>query len=156
AQVETSCYQPLGGPTHYNLLQQLWSDCPPDPGAVLIGQGEFLAIPNDGADHVTTITIDPPYQDDDDTVWQLIQSDPPSAHITIANSHVAPGRGCSTYRMFAILNGDNSCPIFTFAAPTYGGVYMILYGSPGPTGSCCDLNSGVCTDGVLQSACSNA
>src|ERR1043166_6521189 len=65
AQAVTSTYQPFGGPAAYNLKQQLWSDCPENPGALMVAQGDFLAIPNDGSDHVTTITIDPPYKDDD-------------------------------------------------------------------------------------------
>src|ERR1043166_5644125 len=155
AQAVTSTYQPFGGPPAYNLKQQLWSDCPENPGAIMVAQGEFLAIPNDGADHVTTITIDPPYLDDDDTVWQLLQSDHPAVDITIANNTTDPGDIGSTQISFAVSDGLPGCDLFSIGYPYPYAFEMLLYGGPGPAGSCCDLNSGTCTDGLLQSACNN-
>src|SRR5258706_15414372 len=127
AQAVTSTYQPFGGPPFYNLQMQLWSDCPEGSGSLLISQGEFLAIPNDGGDHVTTITVDPPYKDMNDTFWILLRSDHVAADIEITGNTSDPGDIGSTDTSFIILDGSGSCAQYAFGAPTYGGFYMILY-----------------------------
>ncbi|MEK6644492.1 MAG: hypothetical protein AABZ08_11350 [Planctomycetota bacterium] len=155
AQVRTLGYT-QGGPATYNLLVQVWTDCPEDPGATLLSQGNFFAIPNDGIQRVQTLTVDPPNLEDDDQFWVLVQSDNPDAAWEIARDTTEINDVGNTAATFAILNGQGDCSdnFFIFAG-LHGGFTCTLLGSAGPAGSCCNLTNGICTDGVLQSGCND-
>ncbi len=155
AQVTTLGFN-LGGPSSYNLLVQVWTDCPEDPGATLLSQGAFLTVPNDGAQRIQTITIDPPFFDVDSQYWVLVQSDNPDAAWEIARDTTEINDVGNTAFFFAILNGQGDCGdnLFQFAG-LHGGFTCTLLGSAGPAGSCCNLTNGICTDGVLQSGCND-
>ncbi|MBI5763418.1 MAG: hypothetical protein HZA51_07830, partial [Planctomycetes bacterium] len=156
AQVTTLGYA-QGGPPTYNLNVQVWSDCPDDPGAVLLSQGSFFGIPNDGIQRVQTVTVDPPQLDVDDTFWVLAQSDNPDAAWEIARSTSDVNDVGSTMDLVATGSGNQSgCIYFFFGGNPYAGFTCTLFGAAGPVGSCCDLNTGVCTDGVLLKNCGDA
>lgn len=154
AQVTTLGFN-QGGPGSYNLLVQVWSDCPEDPGATLLAQGSFLSLPNDGLQRVQTVTVDPPNLDVDDTFWVLCQSDNPDAAWEIARATSGINDIGSTLDIFAVLNGQPGCDFFFFGGNPVAGFTCTLLGSSGPAGSCCDLTSGICTDGIQQGSCNN-
>src|SRR5262249_22487170 len=64
----------------------------------------------------------------------------------------------STADFFAVLSGQPDCSSSLFRLGSFygwSGFPITLYGSSGQTGSCCDTNAGVCTDGVVQGNCDN-
>lgn len=146
-----------GGPPMMNYRMQVWTDCPENPGAILVAQGDFLNIPNDFNNHIITLIIDPPFKSGNDTFWVGNISDNPDASLEIANNTTSVGDVGNTANLFAVLNGVGDCSdnLFLFGAPTWSGFTITLYGSVGNPGSCCDLNSGTCTDGVLLGACND-
>lgn len=156
AQVTTLGFAQDGPPT-YNLTVQVWSDCPDEPGAVLLSQGAFYGIPNDGIQRVQTVTVDPPVTDVDDTFWVLCQSDNPDAAWEIARAANGVNDVGSTLDIVGTSSGtQGGCIFFFWGGNPVAGLTCTLYGSAGPAGSCCDLNTGVCTDGVLLTNCSDA
>ncbi|MEK6644414.1 MAG: hypothetical protein AABZ08_10945 [Planctomycetota bacterium] len=156
AQVRTLGFT-QGGPATYNLLVQVWTDCPEDPGATLLSQGNFFAIPNDGIQRVQTLTVDPPHLEDDDEFWVLVQSDNPDAAWEIARNTTEPNDVGSTQDRFAIMSGSGtSCQVFFFGSNPWAGFTCTLLGSAGPVGSCCDLTNGICTDGVFRGDCNDS
>lgn len=156
AQVQTLGFAQVG-PATYNLEVQIWSECPESPGAELISQGAFYSIPNDGVARVQTVTVDPPHLDSDDTFWVLVRSDNTDAAWEIARSTSGVNDVGTTLDLFNIMDGGStSCDSsYFFGGNPYAGFTCTLFGSAGPPGSCCDLNTGVCTDGVLQSNCAD-
>lgn len=147
----------LGGPPTYNLLMQLWNECPEDSGAILLAQGTFLGIPNDKVQRTQTITVDPPYLDSDSTFWLLCQSNNPDAAWEIARNTGEAGDVGTTLNLFGVLDGVGDCGnnLFFFGGNPWAGFTSTLLGSEGPQGSCCALEFGTCQDGVLQGACAN-
>ncbi len=155
AQVTTLGFQ-QGGPATYNLQVQVWSECPGNDGATLLSQGTFMAIPNDRVHRVQTITLDPPHFDNDDTFYILVQSDNPDAGWSIARGTTGPNDvGYTADEFYVSPNTTAECEAFFFGGNPVAGFTCTLLGGGGPLGSCCDLSTGVCTDGVLRNDCND-
>src|SRR5262249_23944430 len=64
------------GAAYFRVRQMAWTGCPDDPTSTMLAQGDTEGIPNDGADHVITLTIDPPhFLDVGVPLYQEVKSD---------------------------------------------------------------------------------
>lgn len=157
-QVRTFGLMRNGGAATYNLRVRLWSRCPDASGASVIADGIFPAIPNDTVERIQTLTIDPAYLAVDDTLWVQVESDNPDASWLLVGSPNDPGDVGSSSACFASVDGNGTCIDDTTCGQFGSTIFsfpVTLLGSPGPLGSCCDVSTGLCTDGVLRADCDN-